>query len=250
VGSVLAEDEIPAGRPGGEDALSRFVCCALSRRRGGRIAVRVVIVDPHAIYRHGLAVSLQGLDDVEAVAEVATPDDALTDAALAEADVVICDSAVPGGELFLRTLRDTTAIRVVVCSSASSERDVLEAIGNGAVGYLCKQTLTPDALIASVRGAASGAGVVAPEALGALLRAVSRVSREFLEPQGLSLSRLTEREQQVLRLVAAGHPTREVARQLCYSERTIKNVLHDIVTKLGARSRSQAVAHAVREGLI
>ena len=61
---------------------------------------------------------------------------------------------------------------------------------------------------------------------------------------------LTDREQQVLSLIAAGHPTREVAQQLCYSERTVKNVLHDVVTKLNARSRSQAVAFAVREGLI
>ena len=66
----------------------------------------------------------------------------------------------------------------------------------------------------------------------------------------VTAARLTEREQQVLSLIAAGHPTREVAQQLCYSERTVKNVLHDVVTKMGARSRSQAVAHAVREGLI
>jgi DNA-binding NarL/FixJ family response regulator len=71
-----------------------------------------------------------------------------------------------------------------------------------------------------------------------------------LEPRGLSLSRLTSREQEVLRLVAEGHPTREVARRLCYSERTIKNVIHDVVTKLNARTRSQAVAEAVRAGLI
>jgi DNA-binding NarL/FixJ family response regulator len=63
-------------------------------------------------------------------------------------------------------------------------------------------------------------------------------------------AQLTDREQQVLSLIAEGHPTREVAEQLCYSERTVKNVLHDVVTKLNVRSRSQAVAHAVREGLI
>ena len=89
-----------------------------------------------------------------------------------------------------------------------------------------------------------------PEVLGNLLRGISRVSREVLEPRGLSLSSLTAREQEVLRLVAAGHPTREVAQKLCYSERTIKNVIHDVVTKLNARTHSQAVAQAVREGLI
>jgi DNA-binding NarL/FixJ family response regulator len=82
------------------------------------------------------------------------------------------------------------------------------------------------------------------------------VLRELLDGLGPEAAakpapaRLTDREQQVLALIAAGHPTREVAQRLSYSERTVKNVLHDIVTKLGARSRSQAVAHAVREGLI
>ena len=91
---------------------------------------------------------------------------------------------------------------------------------------------------------------MAPDLLGTLLRGITRASREVLEPRGLSLSRLTAREQEVLRLVAEGHPTREVANRLCYSERTIKNVIHDVVTKLNARTRSQAVALAVRERLI
>jgi DNA-binding NarL/FixJ family response regulator len=69
-------------------------------------------------------------------------------------------------------------------------------------------------------------------------------------PDRSPMTRLNERELPVLSLIAAGHPTREVAKQLCYSERTVKNVLHDVVTKLNARSRSQAVASAVREGLI
>jgi len=127
---------------------------------------------------------------------------------------------------------------------------VLASVQAGAVGYLCKDTLTPGALTAAVNAAANGAGVMAPALLGTFLRGVTRVSQEVLEPRGLSLSRLTAREQQVLRLVAAGHPTREVARQLSYSERTIKNVIHDIVTKFNARTRSQAVAEAVRAGLI
>jgi DNA-binding NarL/FixJ family response regulator len=82
------------------------------------------------------------------------------------------------------------------------------------------------------------------------MQGLSRVSRDLLEPNGLSLSRLSTREQQVLSLVAEGHSTREVASGLHYSERTVKNVLHDVVTKLNARTRSQAVAEAVRQGLI
>ena len=127
---------------------------------------------------------------------------------------------------------------------------MLDAIQAGAVGYLGKDTLTPEALAAGVRAAAVGAGVMAPEVLGNLLRGITRVSQDVLEPRGLTLSRLSLREQEVLRLVADGHPTREVAERLCYSERTIKNVMHDVVTKLHARTRSQAIAYAVRDGLI
>jgi DNA-binding NarL/FixJ family response regulator len=91
---------------------------------------------------------------------------------------------------------------------------------------------------------------MAPELMGQLVNGLSRISRDVLEPRGLSFSRLTERERHVLSLIAQGCATREVAERLCYSERTVKNVLHDVVTKLDARTRSQAVAHAVREGLI
>ena len=106
-----------------------------------------------------------------------------------------------------------------------------------------------EGLAAAVQAAASGAGVVTPELLGEH-RPLGRRSSVNGGNGRAQHATLTDREQQVLSLIAAGHPTREVAQQLCYSERTVKNVLHDVVTKLNARSRSQAVAFAVREGLI
>jgi len=135
---------------------------------------------------------------------------------------------------------------VIVCTADGSEDAVHGSLQAGAGGFLRKATLTPEALGAAVQAAASGAGVLAPDLLGSLLRGVGSDGTNGRP----SLARLTEREQQVLALIAKGHPTREVAQELCYSERTVKNVLHDVVTKLNARSRSQAVAHAVREGLI
>jgi DNA-binding NarL/FixJ family response regulator len=133
----------------------------------------------------------------------------------------------------------------VVCSSNCAEQAVLASLQAGAAGVLRKDTLTTDSLAAAVRAAANGTGVVSPELLHDLLDGLGA------NGDGKRVaSRLTDREQQVLSLIAAGHPTREVAQRLCYSERTVKNVLHDVVTKLNARSRSQAVAHAVREGLI
>jgi len=102
-------------------------------------------------------------------------------------------------------------------------------------------------LQAAIQAADGGAAIVAPDLLGAMLRAHTVESDAAAR---FSTQRLTDREQRVLALIAEGFPTREVAQQLCYSERTVKNVLHDVVTKLNVRSRSQAVAHAVRDGLI
>lgn len=212
--------------------------------------MKLFILDNHSIYRGGVAACLAAVEDVDRVGEAGSVEEAWKSPDLTDSDVVIVDHDLPGGPDFIRKVRETTGARILVCSSKCEEHEVLAVTQAGAVGYLCKETLTPDTLIAGVRAAASGAGVMTPEVLGSLLRGISRVSREVLEPRGLSLSRLTAREQQVLRLVAEGHPTREVARRLCYSERTIKNVIHDVVTKLNARTRSQAVAEAVREGLI
>ena len=218
----------------------------MNRKNG----VQVFVLDAHSIYRHGLASCLSGMPDVDGVAEASSVREAWASRSLPESDVVLVDTEVSGGSEFIRQVREKTGAAVVVCSSRVEEQDVLAAVQAGAVGYLCKDSLTPETLETGVRGAANGAGVMTPEILGNLLRGISRVSREVLEPRGLSLSWLTTREQEVLRLVAAGHPTREVAQKLCYSERTIKNVIHDVVTKLNARTRSQAVAQAVREGLI
>ena len=187
------------------------------------------------------------MTDVEAVGHAGSVHDAWEHPGLQEADIVVLDPAVEGGPDFIGAIAETARARVLVCSSDCGEESVLAAIQAGAVGYLRKDTLTSDGLAAAVKAAANGAGVVTPELLGNLLRSVSPDS---LEPGRPPVNRLTDREQQVLSLIAAGHPTREVAQQLCYSERTVKNVLHDAVTKLNARSRSQAVAFAVREGLI
>jgi DNA-binding NarL/FixJ family response regulator len=209
--------------------------------------LKLFVLDPHTIYRRGLAACLELMADVDAVGHAGSVREAWKHPGLQEADIVILDPAAEGGEEFIGTVAETGRARVLVCSSDCGEESVLSAIQAGAVGYLRKDTLTSDGLAAAVKAAANGAGVVTPELLGNLLRGVSPDSLEHGRPP---VNRLTDREQQVLSLIAAGHPTREVAQQLCYSERTVKNVLHDAVTKLNARSRSQAVAFAVREGLI
>jgi DNA-binding NarL/FixJ family response regulator len=175
--------------------------------------VKLFVVDPHAIYRRDLVRFLESMPAVESVGQADSIAAAGDDDGLLNADLAILD-ADPA------VIAELPA-RVLVCSSDCTEDSVVAAIKAGAVGYLSKDNLTPDVLAAAVAAAA----------------------HERCSP-------LTEREQRVLALIAAGHPTREIAAQLCYSERTVKNVLHDVVTKLNARSRSQAVAYAVREGLI
>jgi DNA-binding NarL/FixJ family response regulator len=205
--------------------------------------LKLFVLDPHTIYRRGLVACLELMSEVDAVAHAGSVRDAWEDPALFTADLVILDTAADGARDFIGAAREATDAPVLVCSSDCGEAAVLTAMQAGALGFLRKDTLTPDSLGAAVRAAASGSGVVTPELLGRLVSGIPGEERP-------APARLTDREQQVLALIAAGHPTREVALQLSYSERTVKNVLHDVVTKLNARSRSQAVAFAVREGLI
>jgi DNA-binding NarL/FixJ family response regulator len=207
--------------------------------------VKLFVLDPHTIYRRGLAACLEVLPGVEDVADAESIREAWEHPDLFASELVLLEVAVPGGQDFIAAVSEATGARVLVCTAEPSDASVLAALQAGAVGFLRKDTLTPEALSAAVQAAASGSGVVAPDLLGSVLRSVSNgVNGRPAHAQ------LSEREQQVLALIAKGHPTREVAQELCYSERTVKNVLHDVVTKLNARSRSQAVAPAGRAGLI
>jgi DNA-binding NarL/FixJ family response regulator len=215
-----------------------------------RTHVTLFILDPHPIYRRGLAGCLAVLDQVSCVHEAASLSAALGHAGLAASDILFVDHDTAGGPHAIRELRAATEARIVVCSSRCEEDDVVGSVEAGAIGYLRKDTLTPQVLAGAVTATMSGGGIVAPDLLATLMHGITRASREVLEPRGLTLSRLTSREQRVLTLLADGLSTREVALELSYSERTVKNVLHDVVTKFNARTRSQAVAHAVRAGLI
>ncbi len=186
---------------------------------------------------------LEEIEDVERVSDAGSVRDAWEHPELFSSDLVLLDPALPGGGDFVGAVREATGAGVIVCSSDGGQAAVQGALQSGAVGYLRKDELTPESLASAVKAAASGTSVMTPDLLEQLL------PKNGDAPMPVT-AKLTDREQQVLSLIAAGHPTREVAQELCYSERTVKNVLHDVVTKLNARSRSQAVAFAVREGLI
>lgn len=213
------------------------------RRQGSSVGqVAVFIVDPHSIFRLGLATCLENLPFVGQVTGVDTVQAAWRHDDLATSDVVVVDASAPDALAFIRKAREAGEARLIASASSWPQKDILAAMEAGAVSVLRKDTLTPESLEANVRATLQGAGVLPSDLLSGLLVA--------MRADDGSSSRLTDREEQVLRLIAAGHATREVAEELCYSERTVKTVLHDVVTKLGARTRSHAVAHAVRAGLI
>jgi DNA-binding NarL/FixJ family response regulator len=217
---------------------------------GSERALEVMVLAANPIYRAGLVASLTSVPDVDPVHEVATTHEAMEHPAAATCDVIIIDSEQLGGVNAVRELRHVCHGEIVVCSSLCDEDDLVGSVAAGAVAYLSKHTMTPAALQAAVFATANGGGAIAPELLGLLLRRIMRDPGSHLVPPDLTLARLTDREERVLRMVADGHCTREIAVQLAYSERTVKNVLHDVIQKLNARTRSQAVAQAVRCGLI
>ncbi|EIV92976.1 response regulator transcription factor [Frankia sp. QA3] len=152
----------------------------------------------------------------------------------------------------LRTVREIHqgGVPVVLVVATLDSHDLTAAVDAGVVGLLRRAGATPDTLLAAVRGAASGEGFLPPDLLGPLLAQVRQVSTQVLAPRGLTFSGMSERELTVLRLVSEGHDTREIGRRLCYSERTVKNVLQDVTRRFGLRNRSHAVAYAFRHGLL
>lgn len=190
------------------------------------------------------------MESIDDVAHAPTPEDAWGRAELYDSNLVILDCAAAGGLEFISTVREATDASVLVCTADTSNDTMFAALKGGANGFVSKEELTHENLQATLMALASGASVIGDGFLARMVAGGPPVETVVVPEPRQPLVHLSEREQSVLTLIADGLPTREIAAQLCYSERTVKNVLHDVVTKLGVRSRSQAVAHAVREGLI
>jgi DNA-binding NarL/FixJ family response regulator len=169
-----------------------------------------------------------------------------------EADVaiVVADDVDDEAVRMLRTAQRSDCGRAVLVATRIDDRGLLEAVEAGACGLVRRSEASGQAIVAAVRTAARGDGTLPSDLLGRLLTQVGKLQRQVLAPHGLSFGGLSDREVAVLRLVADGLDTGEIARQLAYSERTIKNVIHDVTTRLHLRNRAQAVAYALREGLI
>jgi len=213
----------------------------------GMTSIRLLIVDDHPIVRDGLRGVFDGEPGFVVAGEAADGAQALERAAEVGPDVVLMDLRMPtmGGVEAIRRLRaDRPAVRVLVLTTYDTESDVLPAIEAGATGYLLKDAPRED-LIRAVRAAADGRPVLAPTVAQHLM------SRVQAPPPAATpaTDALTDRELEVLRLVAAGTTNRETARTLFISEATVKTHLLHTYAKLGVRDRAAAVAEAYKRGL-
>ena len=171
------------------------------------------------------------------------------DAAQAQVALVVTDRVSDAALRTMRALRQCGSSVVLVVVELD-DAALVAAVETGVAALVRRSEATPERLIAVIRCAAAGEAAVPPDLLCRLLDQVGQLQRQVLSPRGLSFAGLADREIEVLRLVADGLDTAEIATQLSYSQRTIKTVLHDVTTRLQLRNRSHAVAYALRQGLI
>jgi len=208
-------------------------------------AIRVLIVDDHAVVREGLRTYLALQDGIEVAGESADGEQALDDAARLAPDVILMDLVMPrrDGVSAMRELRDRgSRARVIVLTSFADDERILPAIQAGAAGYLLKN-VQPAELARAVRAAHGGEALLDP------LVAARLVDHVRGAPAAPGATALTPREREVLALLAQGLANKRIARELGLSEKTVKAHVGHVLAKLGVSDRTQAAVLAVRAGL-
>ncbi|WUW19754.1 response regulator transcription factor [Streptomyces sp. NBC_01463] len=164
--------------------------------------------------------------------------------------VMVVDSVDEDVLRTLRSIQRTSDSRTVLVTTDIDEQKLVSAAECGVAGVIRRSESTPEHLVHVIATVSRGEGHLPSDLLGRLLAEVGRLQGQVLGPRGLHFTGLAAREVDVLRLVAEGYDTADIATKLAYSERTIKNVLHSVMTRLQLRNRSHAVAYAMRQGLI
>jgi DNA-binding NarL/FixJ family response regulator len=206
----------------------------------GRIKVYVHATDP--VSAMGVGGELRLRPEVQVVDE--------SEYDTAAVAVMVADEVDASAVRTIRSIQRDGCGRVIVVVTKLDDAGLLAAVEAGACGILRRSEAVADRVSEAVMTAANGDGSVPPDLLGRLLNQMSRLQRQVLAPRGLSLNGFSDREVDVLRLLSEGWDTSEIAGKLAYSERTVKNVIHDITARLQLRNRSHAVAYAVRAGVI
>jgi two-component system NarL family response regulator len=216
--------------------------------------IRAMIVDDHALFRRGLEMVLEEEPDIELVGQASDGAEAVEKAAESLPDVVLMDIRMPrsNGIEACRAMKEAApSAKIVILTISDEEEDLFEAIRAGASGYLLKD-IPLDEVADAVRAVYGGQSLINPSMAGKLLTEFATLAKRDDEerPQEVPAPRLTEREMQVLKLVARGMNNRDIAKELFISENTVKNHVRNILEKLQIHSRMEAVMVAVREKLI
>jgi DNA-binding NarL/FixJ family response regulator len=206
-----------------------------------RPPVRVVLADDHPVWRDGVRADLGARFEV--VAEAGTAAEAIAAIEEHAPDLVVCDLQMPGGGGLAVAKACAERTRIVVLTVSEQERDLLDAVAAGAVGYLTKSTPGPE-LQAQLLRAAAGEPVFSPSLAMLVLGEFRRMAREATGTQPL-----TEREREVLQHVARGYTYREVGEQLHIAPKTVENHVRNILDKLHLSRRQELIRYAVEHGI-
>jgi len=207
------------------------------------MAIRILLVDDHTVVRQGLRMFLSLDTELEIVGEASNGQEAIEMVKTLQPDVVLMDLLMPvmdGISAIQVIRRDYPDSEVIALTSVLEDASVVNAVRAGAIGYLLKDTQA-DELCRAIKAAAAGQVQLSP-------RAAERLMREIRAPE--SPEKLTERETEVLRLLALGKANKEIASEMYISETTVKTHVSNILMKLGVPSRTQAALYAVRIGLV
>ena len=214
--------------------------------------IRVIIVDDHALFRRGLQMVLEVEDDIEVVGEAGDGADAVAKAEETVPDVVLMDVRMPkrSGLEATRSIKEILPnTKILMLTISDEEADLYDAIKSGASGYLLKE-ISIEEVANAVRAVNAGQSLISPSMASKLLNEFASMVKRSDERAGVPAPRLTDRELQVLKLVARGHNNRDIAKELFISENTVKNHVRNILEKLHLHSRMEAVVYAVRERLL
>ncbi len=210
--------------------------------------IKVVLVDDHSMIRIGLKAYFDTLEDIQVVGEASSGEEAVSVVTKTHPDVILMDlvmNGMDGVEATLQVKKVCPNVKVIILTSFHEDLHIFPAIKAGAISYILKD-VDPDDLACAVRAAYAGEAVINPRVAARLVRKMQGNGEESPNP----FSELTDRELDVLRLVAQGMSNQEIADSLVLSEKTVKTHMTNILSKLHLKDRTQAAAYAWQQGIV